>query len=48
MENKKKRTQVTKKNEGIFRGKVFVKKANMFQAYEKYNTFNKTDKEEWV
>lgn len=37
----------TKRNPGIFVGRKWVKKANMWCKYENYNTSNKTDKQEF-
>ena len=45
---RKPRYQVARKNEGIFKGRVFVKRANMWLEYECYNMLNKPDKFVWI
>lgn len=45
---RKPRYQVQRKNEGVFEGKVFVKKANSWLEYTRFNTPNKPDIEVWT
>lgn len=47
IKQRKRRYQAQFKNEGVSKGKVWVKKANMWLQYECYNTPNKADKFEW-
>ena len=37
----------TKKNPGIFKGRKWVKKANMWCVYTNFNTPNTPDVQEW-